>query len=409
MRSVIFSAAVALATGVSAAPAIQTATTQTSFADTLSYYLKGFQNPRIDTSTGGQATCISGAINVTASAKNFNFSMTAPVNQTELTQFLVNGISANSTSNKDLLVGLTNVTGSYGIYSQLCFPNNTTKLPSTVQFLTHGLGCDRSYWNLAPNYSYIDAAAEHGSTTFLYDRLGVGLSDHPDPIQIVQGGLEGIQIAIAHELVQSLRAGDIADHAFKHVVGVGHSYGSFQTHGVTRQHPKDFDAVVLTGFSKSTAGMLPGFAAVDLTIASQEQPLRFADLPSGYVTGSGIQGTQFAFFHAPGFDPALLNLAEATKQSITIGEYLSNPGFGNVTEFTGPIDVVNGEFDLMNCDGNCLYPDNLAATFQAEFYPNASNGSSWYLGPDSGHFLNHHYAAAGAYEHIQNFVKKNGF
>jgi hypothetical protein len=56
-----------------------------------------------------------------------------------------------------------------------------------------------------------------------------------------------------------------------------------------------------------------------------------------------------------------------------------------------------------------LLPYNLAAAVKDQFYPAASNGSDWYLAPDSGHFLNYHYAAPGAYEHIQDFVKKNGF
>lgn len=64
--------------------------------------------------------------------------------------------------------------------------------------------------------------------------------------------------------------------------------------------------------------MLSSFAAIYLKIASQEQLLRFADLHIGYITVNGIQGTQFAFFQTLGFDPALLDLAEASKQTITI-------------------------------------------------------------------------------------------
>ena len=61
-----------------------------------------------------------------------------------------------------------------------------------------GGGFDRSYWNVAPGYSYVGCAAEQGYATFLYDRLGWGLSDHPDPLEIVQ--LE-LQVTIAHELI----------------------------------------------------------------------------------------------------------------------------------------------------------------------------------------------------------------
>lgn len=201
--------------------------------------------------------------------------------------FFVEGVQIGSTTNRDLIVSQSNVNGTYGKYSQLCFPNSTITLPTTVQFLTHGLGCDRSYWNLAPSYSYVDYAAEQGYTTFLYDRLGVGLSDHPDPIQIVQAGF---QVAIAHELVQLLRTGGIANHTFEHVVGVGHSFSSFHTLGLTVRHPDDLDAGVLIGFSASTAGTLAGFAGVNLTIASQNQLLRFVGLSNGDLTSNNILG-----------------------------------------------------------------------------------------------------------------------
>jgi hypothetical protein len=111
---------------------------------------------------------------------------------------------------------------------------------------------------------------------------------------------------------------------------------------------------------------------------------------------------------APGFDPAILNLAESTKQIITLGEMFSSTATV-ASNFTGPIDVVNGEFDLPNCHGNCLVPYNKAAAVKDMFYSAASNGSSWYLSSDSGHGLNFHYSAPAAYEHISNFIKTNGF
>lgn len=186
--------------------------------------------------------------------------------------------------------------------------------------------------------------------------------------------------------------------------------GSFQTSGVTLRYPNDFDAVVLTGFSQSTtgAGFALTFAGVELTIASQAQPSRFADLSNGYLTSGSIQGTQWLFFKAPGFDPALLDLAEATKQTLTLGELLTTGDAIGVTNFTGPVDVVDGDADFPNCSGNCLTPHNVAAAVLPALYPKASNGSSYYIAPLTGHALNYHYATPGAYEHIHGFIKKNG-
>lgn len=105
----------------------------------------------------------------------------------------------------------------------------------------------------------------------------------------------------------------------------------------------------------------------------------------------------------------MLDLVESNKQTLTLGEYITGGSvFLAAPKFTGPVDVVNGINDLPNCFGNCLLPVNLAAALRGKFYPAGSNGSSWYLGQGSGHFLNYHYAAPGAYDHIQSFIKKNG-
>jgi len=221
-----------------------------------------------------------------------------------------------------------------------------------------GGGFDRSYWNVAPGYSYVGCAAEQGYATFLYDRLGWGLSDHPDPLEIVQ--LE-LQVTIAHELIQLLRAGGISNHTFENVVGVGHSIGSVRISGITAQYPKDLDAAVLTGFSTDETGQLIAFSGLDLTIASQNQPLRFSGLANRYLTANSIEGNQYFFSRVPGFDPALLNLAEPTKQGLSVGEFLTLGISSFSPNFTGPIDVVNGDHDLPNCHGDCLVPYNKAA------------------------------------------------
>ena len=252
----------------------------------------------------------------------------------------------------------------------------------------------------------MDYAAEQGYTTFLYDRLGTGLSDHPDSIQMVQ---VPYQIEIAHQLIQLLRSGGIANQTFKHVVGVGHSYGSSQVYRVTAEYPKDFDAVVLTGFSADNTGVFVAFAGLDLTPAAQNQPYRFSGLSNGYLTTTGIQGTEFFFFRAGQFDPALLDLTETTKQTLSLGELftIANPSVS--PNFTGPVDIVCGENDLPNCHGNCLAPYNKLTAAISGMFPAAGNGSDWYIAPGTGHAVNYHYTAAGAYEHIHDFIRKNGF
>ena len=368
--------------------------------------MKGFKNPRIDSSAGGKAICVSGLVDITASAENAKLDLSEPANQTEVVEILVEFFQINSTFGKQVNAGKTNVSGTFNIYSQMCFPTGGVS-SKTVQLLTHGLGCDRSYWDVAPDYSYVDYAAEQGYTTLFYDRLGVGLSDHPDPIQVVQFNLE---ISILHEFVQLLRTGGLAGLNFEHVVGVGHSFGSIMSHGLAAKYPHDFDALVLTGFTDSQPGAGIGFSSSDMTIASQVKPGQFSGLSNGYLLAANIFGVQFPFFRSPGFDQALLNIAEAKKDTVTIGEVIGSAmPMEQAADFTGPIDVVNGEHDLVDCGGNCVIPYNKGAVVKDKFFPAASSGSSWYIGEGSGHFINYHYVAHKAYEHIQDFIKKNGF
>lgn len=345
-------------------------------------------------------------MDVTAAAINVHINYQEPANQIAVTELVVEDVQINSTLSTRAIGSKSRTSGTYGIYSQLCFPDGTINA-TTLQFLIHGVGFDRSYWNVALNYSYVDYAAEQGYTTFFYDCLGSGLSDHPDPIQIVQAEL---QVVIAHELIQLLRAGAITSHTFENVVGLGHSYGSLQVVGVTSQYPKDLNEAVLTGFSTSSTGLDLFTAALDLTIASQNQPLRFADLPNGYLVPNSIESNQFAFFRAPNFDPALLNIAETAKQTFSVGEFLTlNSIAAGSPNFTGPLDVVNGQNDLCFCQGNCLLPYNQAAAVKGELYPAASKGSDFYIAAGAGHALNLHYSAPAAYGHIHNFIRKNRF
>ncbi|KAF2670622.1 alpha/beta-hydrolase [Microthyrium microscopicum] len=407
MHSRTFSAVMALIACVHAAPVNQNPTSQTDIANIPAGYKAGFTNATVQPSANGKAICISGLVDVTASGTNLHINGGVPTNQTAVTELFVESVQIDSTVRQRLVGNQTHVSGTYGIYSELCFPAAQGVINSTtIQLLVPGSGFDRNYWNVAPGYSYVDSAAEQGYTTFFFDRLGTGLSDHPDALQVVQTGL---QVSIVHELVHLLRTGGIAGQKFEHVVGVGHSYGSFQLQLLTAAYPKDVDAAVFTGFSNATDGEPIAFAGLDLTIASQAVPSRFSNLSNGYLTSSSALGDQFFFFRAPGFDPKILELADATKSTITLGEYLTFGTFAVAENFTGPIEVVTGEYDLPNCHGDCMFPYNKLAAVKDNLYPNANNNSDWYVVPGSGHGINFHYEAMNAYQHIQNFIKKNGF
>lgn len=79
--------------------------------------------------------------------------------------------------------GTQQVSNTYMLSGTFCTPNNINSNSSHVQLLLHGVGFDSSYWDFSPDgsdgYSYVSAAADAGFTTFSYDRLGTGLSEHP--------------------------------------------------------------------------------------------------------------------------------------------------------------------------------------------------------------------------------------
>ncbi|KAH6681605.1 hypothetical protein B0J14DRAFT_576749 [Halenospora varia] len=78
-------------------------------------------------------------------------------------------------------------------------------------------------------------------------------------------------------------------------------------------------------------------------------------------------------------------------------------------EFTGPIDVVDGENDLPFCQSNGLVPEDKAAAVMGMLYPNAGNGSASYILGDAGHGINAHYNARMAYVHIFGFLGEKRF
>ena len=264
----------------------------------------GFSRPAIVQSVGKQATCVTGYVNVDATATQTKLLFTGPANTMGTVETFIELQQANSTIYARTNGGPTNVTGSFNISSKLCVPNEAKLLKNltTLQFLTHGATLDSNYWEIAEGYSYIDAAAARGYATFSYDRLGVGKSEHPDPIQIVQAP---IQVEIAHRLITLLRSGTLGGHLFKNVVGVGHSAGSTYTQGISAKYPKDFDAIILQGTSIEVTYVGASVASFDVIMANTDPSGRFDGIGNGYST-QGVnspQSIQFPYFRYPYFDP----------------------------------------------------------------------------------------------------------
>ncbi|KAI4126581.1 MAG: hypothetical protein LQ338_003661 [Usnochroma carphineum] len=348
-----------------------------------------FINPKRSLSAGGKSSCTAGNVEIPVTATNFQILKPAPRTNIEVTQLYVELAQVNSKAAASAVGAPKAVTGTYSIYIKLCSPSDKAaqKKITTVQVLTHGGTLDHSYWDIAPGYSYVDAATSAGFATLSYDRLGTGLSDHPDPLQIVQLPL---QVELAHILAQQLRAGSIVEGQpkFSKVVGVGHSLGGALTQAVAAKYPKDFDALIIQGTSTAFQYAITGVASEAAQIANTDPSGRFKGLADGY--------------HTPGPLPQ--------AQTNALGESYTLPlAYAPAPAYTGPVAIVNGENDWFYCGGDCTYPTDQAAAAIPAYFPNSDKGGSMsYLAPGAGHNVNAHLSAGEAFDRMIAFLQRNG-
>ncbi|KAJ4412499.1 hypothetical protein N0V82_008769 [Gnomoniopsis sp. IMI 355080] len=368
---------------------------------------EGFSNATIGTSTGGGSICISGDVLVSINTTGTKILYTPPQDQMGVKESFVELFQVDSTFAAQAIAGGPSIiSGDYSIFVKLCLPsdieNSTTQL-KTVQLLTHGATLDHTYWDIAPGHSYIDVATAAGYATLSYDQLGVGNSDHPDPIQIVQATS---QVAVTHELVRLLRGAKLGGFEFEKVVGVGHGAGSTLTQAITTQYPEDFDAVVISGTSTSAASVALSVAAFNFVNANTDSAAKLKDLPVGFLTQQTAAGIQFAFYRYPNFDEKAFQEQITNKQTNTLGVLLTLGGIvAPSTQFTGPVDVVNGENDLVFCGGNCIYPTDQNSAVLSFFYPAASSGSQTYIARGSGHAIAAHKTGPDSFKQIIQFLQ----
>jgi hypothetical protein len=79
--------------------------------------------------------------------------------------------------------------------------------------------------------------------------------------------------------------------------------------------------------------------------------------------------------------------------------------------FTGPVLVVTGEVDAIFCGGNCTAAASVAMSIPAMAEMAFSNASPFvpYVQPKSGHAIDVHYNATGAYNVMNTFLKDQEF
>lgn len=84
----------------------------------------------------------------------------------DATEFAFNTTNIGRNFTADILAGFQNRAGQYNISAKYCRPDGNNSTSQTIQFLTHGIGFDKTYWDLSyNNYNYRYAFSTHPAQT----------------------------------------------------------------------------------------------------------------------------------------------------------------------------------------------------------------------------------------------------
>ena len=212
-----------------------------------------------------------------------------------------------------------------------------------LQVLVHGGTYDHRYWDgpvvNGVDYSYSNYMAEQHYAVLALDQLGAGESTHPegDLVTLDSWG------AALHQVLQSLHAPENPTGAtFRHIVLVGHSFGSITSIYVLGAHPEDADALVTTGAAHVPSAPPPSLLAV----IGQLEASDYSFLPDA-VRAS-------VFYYAAGADPDVIAYDNAHLANPIARGFLNsvfpvqfNDAANHVGLVQGPVLVQLGEFDAL--------------------------------------------------------------
>ncbi|KAL1611949.1 hypothetical protein SLS60_000172 [Paraconiothyrium brasiliense] len=251
-------------------------------------------------------TCSNFSIPIEISSRQGVFPDIPAESNLEVTDFAQQFSQQGRNYSAKVLKGYATVQGKYKISAKYCQPDSGTG--STIQILSHGIGFDKTYWDLSYNnynYSYAKVANEAGYSTLAIDRLGIGNSSHGDPINVIQAQNEVEALNAVTTLLRAGKIPEIKNHYSK-VIHVGHSFGSIQSYWLSALYPNNTDGLVLTGYS-ANGTFLPSqtVAAWNLHSARLNQPLRL-----GNASNKGLQSVSNGSMTNSGLVQALQTLLE---------------------------------------------------------------------------------------------------
>ncbi|KAI1210997.1 Alpha/beta hydrolase family-domain-containing protein [Annulohypoxylon truncatum] len=353
--------------------------------------------------------CQNLTIPITISAQNTKFTLQAPANDIEVTNFFLNLAQPGANFTQTVLNtndSVATITGNYSIGATYCEPDSGPG--SALQILTHGIAFDRSYWDFgfaSYNYSYANAALARNYSVFFYDRLGLGASTRGDPVNEIQTNLE---LAALAAVTSKLRGNQVAGvPAYPKLVHVGHSYGSVLSYALVQANPDLSNGLVLTGFGQAQGSYSSFFTFGGNYVVARNASASLAAYPAGYMASGDRTGVQTNFFGPDNFDPAVLQAAYVSNQPVTVGELMTIGGgaVGNNT-FAGPVLVITGERDIPFCGGNCNTSTPPIPDQSKQYFTNATTFDAIVV-PKAGHSLNLEYTAATTYTSIHDFLDQN--
>ncbi|KAJ7183958.1 Alpha/Beta hydrolase protein [Mycena filopes] len=298
----------------------------------------------------------------------------------------------------------TNMTNSFNISARFCKPNKATKKTEKVLVMTHGLGADKRYWDPtfagAAQYSLTQAAIARGYSVFTYDRLGTGLSTKADPHNVVQFP---VQVEILAALTRAVLAPNSAYTMGQKLTSAfhfGHSYGAYLTAGIASVYPELTSGISLSAYS----GLFDWFdifiAGWQSRIAAQLDPSLWGHLASGYLTAVDPWADAYVNFKTPFFDHPVSAWVSSVKSPYAIGELASLGQLPyDTSNFTKPVQVMPGRYDVSACGGNCDGVLNRTAAFWPKASPLNLNATF-----EAGHMLNLHHNSGQAFAAMLDFV-----
>ncbi|KAK9769341.1 putative AB hydrolase-1 domain-containing protein [Seiridium cardinale] len=335
----------------------------------------------------------------------------------------------NATSPADRNISPYPINQTFNISAQLCVPATKIDKSDILQIAVQGNAWDKRhgdrYWDVQvkpEEHSYVDAAISRGYSILMFDRIGTGDSDIPDAYDVVQVATE---IEILTRLTAMARNGTLLSSATvvpttdnvtvpepnpKHIVHVGHSFGSLLIAGLLIKNGDMSDAALLTGLLPNSTHLSDvKVATFEHDFAPVHDPVRFGKYASGYIVLTSENTLQKLYFTKDGLEPELLTYTEEIKQPEAVALYVSS---GQAFEdpgpaFKGPIQLLVGEFDYVSCNGDCKGTYTEEGIMNSTF-PEASNVTV-YLQPNTGHALTVAKNASAGFDVMFSYLEAHGF